>query len=120
MEAVWILVVIFTFIIVISTLDNKHDLKKKKIEAALRMREMEQGIKPGTYSNLKTKNRGNRRNRKKDKAGEEDTASSEAWERQRNREQLKKGIEDLQQRLDNLETIMESRKEHSAGPDKGI
>jgi Asp-tRNA(Asn)/Glu-tRNA(Gln) amidotransferase A subunit family amidase len=110
MEAVWILAIIFTFVIVISTIENKHELKKKKIEAALRMQEMAQGIKPGTYSRMGS------RTRKRKKKTEED-ASSEYQDRQYDRAQLKKGIEELQERLDNLQTIMESRKAHQAGTD---
>jgi hypothetical protein len=62
MEAVWILSVIFTFIIIISTIDHRYNLRKKKIDAALRMREMEMGLPPGTYSSTKVKS-GKKRNR---------------------------------------------------------
>jgi hypothetical protein len=114
MEAVWILVVIFTFVITISSINNKHELKKKKLEAALRMQEMAQGIKPGTYSSKIPRDRKRKCNRKKD---EEDTDDDflGSWEKDNNRAQLKKGIDDLQQRLDNIETIMNSRKGNTSG-----
>ncbi|MGH0052025.1 MAG: hypothetical protein ACQ5SW_01375 [Sphaerochaetaceae bacterium] len=106
MEAIWILTVIFTFIIIISFIDNRYNLRKKKIEAALRMREMEMGYPPGTYSNQRN------RRRKKGAAGE---PSFTEWKQGTNRTELKKGIDELQGRLANLETIMNSRKEPSEG-----
>jgi hypothetical protein len=90
MEPVLILSVIFTFIIIISTIDHRYNLRKKKIDAALRMREMEMGLPPGTYSSTKVKSG-------------------------KKRAELKKGIDDLQQRLANLETIMNNRKAKPEG-----
>lgn len=105
MTAVWILSVIFIFIIISSILDQRHSIHKRKIDAALRMREMELGLPPGTYSGYS--------NKWKKHFKEED------WEQilknfkpnggNANRAELKKGIDDLQQRLANLETIMASQ-----------
>lgn len=106
MQAIWILSVIFTFIIIISTIDNRYNLRKKKIDAALRMREMEMGLPPGTYSSGKMKGPKN-----KDKFD----ASFTEWKQTSNRTELKKGIDDLQQRLANLETIMNNRKAKPEG-----
>jgi len=97
MEAVWILSVIFTFIIIISTIDHRYNLRRKKIDAALRMREMEMGLPPGTYSSTKVKS-----GKKRDAV---DPSFTE-WKQTSNRAELKKGIDDLQQRLANLETII--------------
>ncbi len=110
MTAVWILAVIFTFIIVVTTI--KHSLKKKKIDAALKMREMEMGFPPGTYSSYKYRSR---KDRRRARDGEEPTQGFSEWKQHNNREELKKGIDDLQQRLANLETIMNSRKNNSDG-----
>lgn len=104
MEAVFILIVIFSFIIIISTLDEKFKMNKRKMDAALRMREMESGYPPGTYSGYSHKYR--KRKRSKD----DDFPSMEEASKESQRELLKKGIDDLQQRLDNIETIMQSRK----------
>ncbi|WP_320130511.1 hypothetical protein [uncultured Sphaerochaeta sp.] len=117
MEAIWILVVIFSFVITISAINNKHELKKRKLEAALRMQEMAQGIKPGTYSRMKRKDRREDRHRQRSTVVTEEP-TQEDWERENNRTQLKKGIADLQQRLDNIETIMNSRKGRTNGEDE--
>lgn len=106
MTAVWILSVIFIFIIISSILDQRHSIKKRKIEAALRMREMELGLPPGTYTSYN--------NKWKKHIKEED------WEQilknfkpnsngNTHRTELKQGIDDLQERLANLETIMASQ-----------
>ncbi|HKM06197.1 MAG TPA: hypothetical protein VJ869_04345 [Sphaerochaeta sp.] len=104
MEAVFILIVIFSFIIIISTLDEKFKMNKRKMDAALRMREMESGYPPGTYSGYSHKY--SKRKRSKDN----NFPSMEEASKESQRELLKKGIDDLQQRLDNIETIMQSRK----------
>lgn len=112
MTAVWILTIIFTFIIIITTIDNKHSLKKKKIDAALKMREMEMGLPPGTYSSYNFRNR---KDRHKARNGEQPNPGFAEWKQNTNRVELKKGIDDLQQRLANLETIMNSRKAEPDG-----
>jgi len=104
MTAVWILSVIFIFIIITSILDHRYGIRKRKIEAALRMREMELGLPPGAYTSFSGK--------WKKHFKEED------WEQllknfkpngNTNRAELKQGIADLQERLANLETIMASQ-----------
>ena len=59
MQAVFILLVIFAFIIILHSIDEKAKVNKRKMDAALRMREMESGYPPGTYSSytLKQKKR---------------------------------------------------------------
>ena len=108
MEAVFILIVIFAFIIIISTRDERFKVNKRKMDADLRMREMESGYPPGTYSGYNPKHK----KRKRSKNDDEDFAFSSMGEpaKEAQREVLKKGIDDLQQRLDNIETIMQSRK----------
>lgn len=108
MEAVFILIVIFSFIIIISTLDEKAKMQKRKMDAALRMREMESGYPPGTYSGYNAKYK--KRKRSKDDDDDFDFSSKAGPSKEAQREVLKKGIDDLQQRLDNIETIMQSRK----------
>ena len=108
MEAVWILSVIFTFVIIVSTIDHRYSLRKKKIDAALRMREMEMGLPPGTYSSSKMR-------MSKCKKGETWETPYTEFKGGPNRTELKKGIDDLQQRLANLETIMNNRREKPEG-----
>ncbi|MDT4762617.1 hypothetical protein [Sphaerochaeta sp. PS] len=105
MEAVMILIVIFVFIIVITSIDESFKMKRRKMDAALKMREMEGGYAPGTYSAYNYKRR--RRHSKV-----EGFTPMEETNRESQRELLKKGIDDLQQRLDNIEIIMQSRKAH--------
>jgi hypothetical protein len=108
MQAVFILIVIFAFIIILSSIDEKFKMQKKKMDAALRMREMESGYPPGTYSGYNPKHK--KKKRSKDEDDDFDFSSMTGPGKEAQRELLKKGIEDLQQRLDNIETIMKSRK----------
>ncbi len=88
MTAIYILIVIFSFIIILEYIGEKEKTKrtKMKIEAYLRDREMSEGYSPGTYSNPE---------------GESPRMS---------REELKKAIKDLETRLENLDTILKSRR----------
>lgn len=110
MEAVFILIVIFAFIIIISTLDEKAKMNRRKMDAALRMREMESGYPPGTYSGYNSKHKKRKRSKGDDDDFDFDFSSKAGPGKEAQREVLKKGIDDLQQRLDNIETIMQSRK----------
>lgn len=105
MSAVWILSVIFIFIIITSILDQRHSIRKRKIEAALRMREMELGLPPGTYSGYNNK----WKRHLKEEDWEQLLKNFKPTGSTTNRAELKKGIDDLQERLANLETIMASQ-----------
>ena len=109
MNTVEILSVIFLFVIVVSSLDHQYNLRKKKIDAALRMREMDMGFPPGTYSDLPKHGHHSRKHKTMP-----DQEPFTAWKQGADRSELKKGISDLQQRLANLETIMKSRKEKAS------
>lgn len=100
MQAIAILVVIFSFLIIVTAIEGKFKRDKQKMEAALRMREMESGYPPGTYSSY---------TKKRNKKFAVDGVNAFA-EKQAQKELLMKGIDELQQRLDNIETIMQSRK----------
>ena len=96
--AVWILIVIFSFIIIVSYIDEKEKTKrtKLKLEAMLRDKEIEGGYKRGTYSHL----------------GENDSSHNSTTEKKEmSREELEKGMKDLEERLKNLDTIIKNRKE---------
>ena len=96
MTAVWILVVIFSFIIIVTFVEQREKTKrtKMKLEAMLREDEMKAGYASGTYSSVS--GRGSN--------GGKETS------RGMSREELQKGIRDLEERLRNLDTIMKNRK----------
>ncbi len=92
MTALYILIVIFSFIIILEYIGEKEKTKrtKMKIEAYLRDREMSEGYSPGTYSNVE----------------ERDSSSPHKM----SREELKRAIRNLEERLENLDTILKARK----------
>lgn len=112
-----ILAIIFPFIVVIVIADNIHEekIKKMKIEAALREAEMERGYAPGTYSRsfsskaaykeFERQMKRDRKNKKRNPGAFEEGACNEKEER----EALEKGIRNLQERIDNIETIMKDK-----------
>lgn len=96
MTAVWILIVIFSFIIICSVLEERGRSRrlKLKLEAMLREDEMKRGYAPGTYSHLDGRN--------------SDDVKKDG--RRMSHEELKRGIKDLEERLANLDTIMKNRR----------
>ncbi len=96
MTAVWILLVIFSFIIILSFIEERGRTRRMrlKLEAMLREEEIRRGYKAGTYSHLG----GGRDGEVKD-AGKE-----------LSRDELERGIKNLEERLANLDTIMKNRK----------
>lgn len=95
MTSVLILVVIFSFLGITSYIGEKERTKrqKMKIEATLRQEEMARGYAPGTFSFL----------------GDDDDASSTPHRNKMTREELEKGIADLDERLKNLDSIMKNK-----------
>lgn len=93
MTTVWILVVIFSFIIIVTFIGEREKTKrtKMKLEAMLREEEMKAGCAPGTYSSAGSRSPGSETKRM-------------------SREELQNGIRDLEERLGNLDTIMKNRK----------
>ncbi len=106
MAAVPILAVIFIFIIIVTVLDQKHSLRKRTIDATLRMREMELGLPPGTYSAYKGKRRKGFKEEDLEKILKSFTPAAAS-----SGEDLQVGIEELRERLANLETIMKGEAE---------
>ncbi|MDY4611515.1 MAG: hypothetical protein SPD11_12975 [Sphaerochaetaceae bacterium] len=110
-----IVAIVFGSIVSIVKAGCDHELQEKKIEAALRQQEMENGAAPGTYTGKRTRKqaekafkaaarqeRYRRRHHLDDQEYDEPDIETE-------RERLKKGIDNLQQRIDNIEIIMKSR-----------
>ena len=103
--------VVFLFILTIIIVENIFDERKKKmkIEAALRQAEMERGYAPGTYSRSFSSKKAfkefSKEMRKRKKRGEERGYMSE----QEEREMLKRGIRDLEKRIENIDIILKKK-----------
>lgn len=110
--AVWIVAIVFSFVAFSSYLDYNRKREKDKINAALRMEEMRRGYKPGTYSSYSSskKDKRNRRHNNDDDIFVPEFKSNFKEERNKERADLKEGIDDLMTRINNLEVIMESEK----------
>ena len=101
-----IVAIVFGSLIAITAIEKAYDLKKRKLEAEIRMKELNAGVAPGTYSRMSKKDlKKNARKKAKDMMNENEKMS-EASER----EELLRGISDLKERIDNIDTIMASRK----------
>ncbi len=100
MTAVWILIVIFSFVIAVTYIGEKEKTKrtKLKIEAMLREQEMNGGWERGTYSDFTDD-------------GSAQSSDSREKEKRMSRPELEKGMKDLDERLRNLDTIIRNRKE---------
>lgn len=92
-----ILIIIFGSIVSIISVCEKEKTKRQRIkmEAALRQEELERGYKPGSYSSY---------------SGNENEAFDTSSHHM-TREDLEKGIRDLEERIKNLDTIRKNRKE---------
>ncbi|MGD1823390.1 MAG: hypothetical protein ACPKM0_11610 [Pleomorphochaeta sp.] len=117
--AVLIVAIVFSFVAFSSYLDYNRKKERDKINAALRMEEMRKGYKPGTYSNFKSKHSDKKR-RKHDYKDDYDPIFNTNIKEERNKERadLKEGIDDLMTRINNLEVIMESENENNKGKEK--
>jgi len=112
--AIMIVGIVFSFLIISSFFENERKKERQKLEAALRMEEMRRGYAPGTYSNKFDKKHSSKANKKSNKDFKAEFNSSniedEFDDRTKERANLKKGIDDLMTRLNNLETIMKEDK----------
>ena len=99
--------IVFGSLIAITAIEKAFDRKKRKLEAEIRMQELRAGVAPGTYSRISKKDL--KKNARKGKANEDLGVhqNTEAEER----EELLRGIADLKERIDNIDTIMASRKQ---------
>ena len=113
MTAVWMVAIVFMGVIGIAAVDGYFSLEKRKIDAALRQQEINDGVAPGTYARP-YKNKKAYRKAQKDF---EEMRKQPNFNAQQNnvksedeiRAELINGIQNLQQRIDNIDTIMASR-----------
>lgn len=103
MSDLLIVLVTFGFFFCLFGMYYSYKMKKMKTMAALRKMEMDKGYEPGTYSYIDKKD-------KKKRKGKEDRSFSQQNERIK-REAIIKGIEDLEKRIDNIDTILKEKEE---------
>ena len=109
MSDVMIIFMAFAASIAIVYLIKSYNLKRRELDAKVRLAEIEAGVAPGTYARMSRKERNKARRRM-----EEDAAFSTQNARkseEEEREALLKGIKDLMARIDNIETIMSAKKD---------
>ena len=110
----WVLIVaiIFSYAAFEAFLKYNSRKDKEKIDAALRIEEMRRGYPPGTYSSYSSKKDKKKKRRNKDNDFVPEFKENSAFSNNRNKERadLKEGIDDLMTRISNLEVIMESEK----------
>ncbi|MCK9190652.1 MAG: hypothetical protein M0P10_03800 [Sphaerochaetaceae bacterium] len=114
MTDVLIVGIVFSFLIINSFLGDSTKRERQKIEAALRMEEMKRGYKPGTYSsNVGKRKRGHKKHKDEDDQTtfERGFVDEEIKGHNKERADLKNGIDDLMTRINNLETIMKSEED---------
>lgn len=111
-------------VIALVSIDGYYNIQKRKIDADLRRREMEAGYPPGTYSRPskkaaktyeKAQKEADKRNKSKetmfDKFSDLKKEVNLEEDDDTEREELLKGINNLNSRIDNIEVIMASKKE---------
>lgn len=112
--------IVFGSCISIVKVGCESELQHKKIEAALRQQEMENGVAPGTYTGKRARKQAEKAFRavaKQDRYRRRHHLDEEVFDEpdiETERQRLKSGIDNLQQRIDNIETIMTSRNNDSA------
>lgn len=111
-----IVAIVFSFISFSAFLDYNRKREKDKINAALRMEEMRRGYRPGTYSSYSSSKKRSKRKHHQDDDWQEDFKpefkENFTGERNKERADLKEGIDDLMTRINNLEVIMESERKN--------
>jgi len=105
----FIVAIVFGCITAWHAIASQESVKKKKIDAALRMEEMERGYAPGTYSDYKK--HPSKEGKIKHLHQEMEQEKQRVEQKTVEREQLKQGISDLERRLDNIQTIMDGREQ---------
>ena len=117
--AVFIVAIVFSFTAFSAYLDYNRKRERDKINAALRMEEMRRGYRPGTYSSYRPSKKERKKQHTKydedfdpyfDSSSHFKNSTNFTEERNKERADLKAGIDELMTRINNLEVIMESEK----------
>lgn len=106
------MVIVFGSIIAIVAIVSWFSYKEEELKTSLRLRELEAGVAPGTYSKISKRDlrRARRMAKRHPEWAEEE---SEAFRRRgeaEERQELMKGIADLKARIDDIDTIMSRRR----------
>lgn len=113
-----VIAIIFGFVtvIVLAGIIAEYKEKKLKIEAAIRTAELKHGYAPGTYSRsfssksaYKAMRRENKRWEKEMKKNGHLYADGDKMAEEDERAVLERGIQDLEERIRNLDTIMKEK-----------
>ena len=105
--------IVFGSVIAIVAIACWFDYKEEELKTKLRIREMEEGVAPGTYSKISKKDLRKAKKMAKEHPEwqEEVRAEHERGTEAAEREALIRGIADLKARIDNIDTIMNQKKE---------
>lgn len=115
MAAVFIVLICCLAVIALTAIDGHFSLEKRKIDAILRQQEINDGVAPGTYSRPYKNKKAYRKAQKEFnemKAQMDSSSQKEAKSEEQIREELIAGIKNLQERIDNIDTIMSSKQEN--------
>lgn len=115
-----VIAIVFFFVTIIIVISNIHDerMKKMKIEAALREAEMDRGYAPGTYSRTFSSRQSYKEFQKEMKRRKKSGDDGAAFKSEREeREELEKGIRDLEKRIENIDLIMKEKNRKREGGD---
>lgn len=105
------LIIVFGSVIAIVAVACYFGYREEELKVRLRMKEMEEGFPPGTYSKISKKDL--KRARKMAGNSQWTASEQEAFRRhseESEREMLMQGIKDLKSRIDNIDTIMKDKK----------
>ena len=107
------LMIVFGSVIAIVAIACYFGYREEELKTKLRLRELEEGFPPGTYSKISKKDL--KRARKMDKMHpnwqEDEEEVYRRHSEEAEREELLKGIANLKARIDNIDTIMSKQKE---------
>lgn len=108
-----VVAIVFSFVtvIVIAGLIADHKEKKLKIEAALRSEELKHGYAPGTYSRSFSSKSAYKAMKRENRRWEKEFKKNGPMKPELDeREILQKGINDLEERIKNLDTILREKR----------
>ena len=107
--------IVFGSVIAIVAVVCWFDYKEEELKTKLRLSEMESGVAPGTYSKISKKDlrRARKMARKHPEWQEEVMAEHERRTEAEEREELMRGIADLKARIENIDIIMNQKKEEN-------